>query len=194
MGVQGRFVISGSTGKIYFSHTSQQWRYMRACRPAILALMVMAALTQGQTRRSNEPSSAEPEYFQFGEGHAYMGSDRVAWEDGRVIFVRRVADMTGRGTLHETSEKLDPSQDDWKRFWEQVDTAGAWQWQASYKSARSGWPDGESWSLELRHADRRVKSQGYNAVPATYSEFRKAVYELMDAARRNPAETERHKP
>jgi hypothetical protein len=173
---------------------------MRGCCPAILGLLVIATLTEGQAPRlSQEASAAEPEYFEFWEGHAYMGSDRVAWENGRLVFLKRIADMTGHGTFREVSGKLDPSKEDWNRFWEQIDAAGVWQWQASYKSARSGWPDGESWSLEVRHANRRVKSQGYNAVPATYSEFRKAVYQLLDAARPKHVEStnlqpERHNP
>jgi hypothetical protein len=113
-----------------------------------------------------------------------MGSERVVWEHGRLVFVRRVADMTGHGTFRETSEKLHPPREAWDRFWKQMDAAGVWQWQASYRSAMSAAADGSSWSVEVRHANRRVKSQGYNAVPATYSAFRDAVYELMEAARR----------
>jgi hypothetical protein len=162
--------------------------------------MVVGITTEGQAQRqSNDLSSSEPEYFEFGEGHAYMGSDRFVSEHGKLVFVRRIADMTGRGTFRETSEKLDPPQEAWDRFWKEIDSAGVWQWQASYKSGRSSETDGSSWSLEARHANRQVKSQGYNAVPATYSEFRSAVYRLLDAARRKQAastnlQLERHSP
>lgn len=162
---------------------------------ALLALLFLAAMTEGQAQRpSGDQSSAKPEYFEFGESHAYMASDRVLWEHGRLVFVRRIADMTGHGTFREISEKLDPPEEAWNRFWEHAETAGIWQWQASYKTSRSSWPDGSSWSLEARHANRQVKSQGYNAVPATYPEFRKAVDQLLDAARQKPAESSRLQP
>jgi hypothetical protein len=173
---------------------------MRRWCHALLVVLFIATLTEGQAQhQSGDQSSAGPGYFEFGEGHAYMGSDRVLWKDGRLVFVRRIADMTGHGTFRKISEKPDPPEEAWNLFWKQVDTAGVWRWQASYKSTRSSWPDGESWNLEARHANRQVKSQGYNAVPAMYSEFRKAVYQLLDAARQKPAvssrlQSERHNP
>jgi hypothetical protein len=161
---------------------------MRRWHHAFLAVLFVATMTEGQAQRQTvNLTSSEPEYFEFGEGHAYMGSDRVVSEHGKLAFVRRIADMTGHGTFREMSEKLDPPEQAWNRFWKQVDTAGVWQWQASYQSAKSSWPDGESWSFKARHANREIKSHGYNAVPATYSEFRNAVYQLLDAARRKQA-------
>lgn len=158
---------------------------MRPWCHALLALLFAASMTDGQTQSpASEASSEEPQSFAFTEGHAYMGSDRVIWEQGRLVLIRRVADLKEHGGFRETSEKLDPPKQAWNRFWTQVDTAGVWQWQASYSSERSSLPDGSSWGLEVRHANRHVKSQGYNAVPPTYSEFRKAVYQLLDDGRR----------
>jgi hypothetical protein len=147
----------------------------------------MAIVIEGHAQRQPGEPSLEPEYFEYTEGHAYMGSDRVVWEHGRLVFVRRIADMKGHGEFREISEKLDPPKEAWDRFWKQIDTAGFWQRQASYRSAMSSAADGSSWSVEARHANRHVKSQGYNAVPATYSVFRDAVYQLMEAARRKQA-------
>jgi hypothetical protein len=163
---------------------------MRPWRHALLAVFFIAAMSQGQTPRQSGGPSLEPEYFEFGEGHAYMGSERIVWGHGKLVFMKRVATMKGDGKFLETTEKLDPPKEALNRFWTQVDAAGVWQWQASYTSAMSNLPDGSSWSLEARHANRQVKSQGYNAVPATYSEFRNAVYQLLEAARRKPAVNE----
>jgi hypothetical protein len=163
---------------------------MRHWRHALLAVFFIAAMSEGQAPRQSGGPSLEPEYFEFAEGHAYMGSDRIVWEHGKLVFVKRVAGMKGDGKFLETTEKLDPPKEAWDRFWRQIDAAGVWQWQASYSSARSNLPDGSSWSLEARHANRQIKSQGYNAVPAKYSEFRNAVYQLLEAARRKQAVSE----
>jgi hypothetical protein len=163
---------------------------MRHWRHALLAVFFIAAMSQGQAQRQSGGPSLEPEYFEFAEGHAYMGSDRIVWQHGKLVFVKRVASMKGDGKFLETIEKLDPPKEAWNRFWTQIDAAGVWQWQASYSSAMSNLPDGSSWSLEARHANRQVKSQGYNAVPAKYSEFRNAVYQLLEAARRKQAVNE----
>jgi hypothetical protein len=163
---------------------------MRPWRYALLAVFFIAAMSEGQVQRQSGEFSFEPEYFEFAEGHAYMGSDRIVWQHGKLVFVKRVADMKGDGKFLETTEKLDPPKEAWDRFWRQIDAAGVWQWQASYTSAMSSAADGSSWSLEVRHANRQVKSQGYNAVPAKYSEFRNAVYQLLEAARRKPAVSE----
>jgi hypothetical protein len=166
----------------------------------LLAVLCVGIMTKAQAQRQpSDLPSTQPEYFEFGEGHAYMGSERFVSEQGKLLFVRRIADMTGRGTFREIPEKLDLPKEVWDRFWKEIDAAGVWQWQASYKSAKSSDCDGSSWSLDARHENRQVRSQGYNAVPATYSEFRKAVYQLLEAARRSQAastnlQPERHSP
>jgi len=153
-------------------------------RNALTMVFCLVAMAEGQSQRRVDEHSAGQEYFEFAEGHAYMGSDRIVWDHGKLVLIKRVADMTGRGTFHETSEKFDPPKEAWERFWAQMDTDGVWQWQANYSSAMSDMPDGSSWSLEVRHANQHVKSQGYNGVPAKYSEFRSAVYQLLEAGRR----------
>ncbi len=142
---------------------------MRHWCHALLALFFIAAMSKGQAQRQSGGPSLEPEYFEFAEGHAYMGSERIVWEHGKLVFVKRVADMKGDGKFLETTEKLDPPKEAWSRFWQQIDAAGIWQWQASYTSAMSSAADGSSWSLEARHANRQIKSQGYNTTPSRQS-------------------------
>jgi hypothetical protein len=157
---------------------------MALWRHVLLAVLLMALVMEGACSPPTGVPSSVQEYFEYAEGHAYMGSERVVWEHGRLVFIRRVADMEGHGTFREISEKLNPPQEAWDHFWIQLDTAGFWEWQANYRSAMSSAADGSSWKVEARHANRHLKSQGYNAVPATYSVFRDAVYQLMEAGRR----------
>jgi hypothetical protein len=135
----------------------------------------------GQSRES----TSVPDQFEFVEGHAYMGSDSVRWKREKLVFVRRVANMKGKGALDEIVEELHPTREMWRRFWARIDSLGVWQWQSDYSDPKRNGPDGESWALTLRAGPRQLKSKGYNAVPDTYSEFRDAVYNLMVDARRD---------
>jgi hypothetical protein len=150
-----------------------------AALAVLLAAAFIPAGVQGQMRQSTR----EPDQFEFFEGHAYMGSERVKWEHDTLVFVKRVADMKGKGSFDETIERLEPPPETWKRFWARIDSLGVWQWKSDYNDPKRDWPDGESWSLTLGHGAKQVKSRGYNAVPEAYSAFRDAVYKLIKDAR-----------
>jgi hypothetical protein len=135
----------------------------------ILIATFIAAGVQGQLRESNHV----PDQFEFFEGHAYMGRDSVKSEHDKLVFVKRVADISGKGTFAETKEELSPSPEAWKRFWARVDSLGVWQWKADYSDPKRSGPDGESWALSLQAVAKLVKSKGYDGVPEVYGEFRR---------------------
>jgi len=156
-------------------------------RRMLLTVIVMATIVplgmQGQWRES----AAVPDRFEFFEGHAYMGRDSVKWEHDKLVFVKRVADMSRKGSFAETKEELSPTPEAWQKFWARVEALGVWQWKPDYHDPKRG-PDGESWALTLRTGEKQVKSKGYNGVPAGYGEFRDAVYKLMEDAHRHKQE------
>jgi hypothetical protein len=145
----------------------------------LFATALVAPAAQSQSGQS-DPRQGQLEYSQ---GHAYMGSESVKWEHDRLVFVKRVADM--KGSFRETVERLEPSAEAWERFWARIDSLGVWKWKSDYSDPQRNLPDGESWSLALRHRANQVKSKGYNAVPEGYSVFRDAVYKLIEEARGN---------
>ena len=112
-----------------------------------------------------------------------MGGDWVKCEHDRLVCLKRVADMKGKGSFVETKEQLSPTPEAWKRFWTRIDSLGVWQWKADYSDAKRNWPDGESWALTLRAGAKQLKSKGYNGIPDAYGEFRDALYKLKDDAR-----------
>jgi hypothetical protein len=156
---------------------------MPVLRKAFIAVVLLSTLILPRIQSQSRPPTHLPDEFEFFEGHAYTGADRVKWEDHRLVFVKRVADMTGKGSFHETTERLKPTPEAWERFWARIDSLGVWQWKSDYNDPKRDWPDGESWALTLRHGARQIKSKGYNAVPHAYSRFRSAVYELIENAR-----------
>jgi hypothetical protein len=161
---------------------------MADLRRMFIALFVMATFAplgvQGQLRES----TPVPERFEFFEGHAYMGGNSVKWEHDKLVFVKRVADMSGKGTFAETTEQLSPTPEAWQKFWGRMDALGVWQWKADYHDLKRDGPDGESWALTLRAGAKQVKSKGYNAVPEGYGQFRDAVYKLMEEGRHHGRE------
>ena len=164
----------------------ERWHKQRANAAAavLLAAAFMPSGVQGQSHQSTRV----PDQFEFFEGHAYMGNDRVKWEHHKLVFVKRVADMTGKGAFVETIEQLSPSPEAWQRFWARIDALGVWKWKSDYNDPKRDAPDGESWALTLRCETKQVKSKGYNGVPNAYGEFRDAVYKLMEDTRHHKRE------
>lgn len=160
-------------------------------RALLISCFVMLAFpvvlpwsSQGQIHQPANP----PDQFEFIEGHAYMGSDRVEWKQEKLVFTGRVADMKGQGHFDETIEQVSPTPEAWERFWVRVESLGVWQWKADYSDPKRHMPDGESWALTLQHGAKQVKAKGYNGVPDGYSAFRAAIYELREDARRQKRE------
>jgi hypothetical protein len=161
---------------------------MADLRCTFIAVFVMAVFIPAGVRSQLRESAHVPDRFEFFEGHAYMGNDLVKWEHDKLVFVKRVADMSGKGSFVETKEEISPSPGAWKRFWVRIDSLGVWQWKPDYSDPKRDGPDGESWALTLRAGAKQLKSKGYNGVPDAYSEFRDAVYKLMEDARHHERE------
>jgi hypothetical protein len=157
-------------------------------RRIFIAVLLMATLVPAGVQGQLRESTPVPGRFEFFEGHAYMGSDWVKWEHHKLVFVKRVADMKGKGSLVEMKEELSPTPEAWQRFWARIDSLGVWQWEPDYSDPKRAGPDGESWALTLRVGAKQLTSKGYNAVPGAYGEFRDAVYKLMEYARQHKSE------
>jgi hypothetical protein len=153
-----------------------------------IAMLLMATFVAAGVRGQLRESTYVPNRFEFFESHAYMGRDSVKWEHDKLVFVKRVADMSGKRSFGETKEELSPTPEVWLRFWTRVDSLGVWQWKADYSDPKRSEPDGESWALTLRVGTKQVASKGYNGVPDAYGEFRAAVYKLMEDARHHKEE------
>jgi hypothetical protein len=103
---------------------------MADLRRMFSALLLMATFVPPSVQGQLRESTHVPDRFEFFEGHAYMGGDWVKWEHDRLVFVKRVADMEGKGSFVETKEQLSPAPEAWKRFWTRIDSLGVWQWKA----------------------------------------------------------------
>ena len=66
----------------------------------------------------------------------------------------------------QTTEAM-PFQDQWQAFWMEVEKANVWCWRRDYTRPVL---DGTSWSLELVHGEKRIKSRGSNGYPGSNNE------------------------
>ena len=62
-------------------------------------------------------------------------------------------------------QPIQPTEDQWHQFWEEVDRIGVWAWLPEYFNPNV--LDGTQWWLELRHGERKVKSEGSNLYPGS---------------------------
>jgi hypothetical protein len=157
-------------------------------RCIFVAVLFVATPIPSRVQAQSRETTRAPDRFEFFEGHGYMGGTWVKWERDKLVLVKRVADMTGKGSLVETTKQLSPTRDAWQRFWARIDSLGIWQWKSDYTDPKCDGPDGESWALTLRRGAKQMKSNGYNAVPDPYGEFRDAVYNLMADGRHHERE------
>ena len=67
----------------------------------------------------------------------------------------------------EQAQVIRPSEEQWGRFWLEVDRIGLWAWLPEYLDHNI--LDGTQWSLCLAHAGRTMKSWGSNAYPGSVS-------------------------
>jgi hypothetical protein len=117
---------------------------MADLRGMLIAVLLMATFVSPRVQGQLRESTSVPDRFEFFEGHAYMGGEWVKWEHDKLVFVKRVADMTGKGSFAETTEQLSPTPEAWQRFWVRIDSLGVWQWKPDYHDPKRDWPDGES--------------------------------------------------
>ena len=78
----------------------------------------------------------------------------VEWQQGKLSY--RQADGAYMWAVS-------PSNDAWAVFCRAMETAGVWQWQASYVNPDIC--DGTQWSLKLKYLEQRVRCEGSNAYP-----------------------------
>jgi hypothetical protein len=80
--------------------------------------------------------------------------------------------------------EVTPTPEEWVRFWDELDRAGIWQWNASYET--EGVIDGTDWHVIARYDGKRVESSGANGYPGslgpepgrTFTTFCRAVAKL----------------
>lgn len=98
-----------------------------------------------------------PEAFFFDIGGYGARGHQVEFKDGRLWH------RTGVNGFARFGEKvLEPTVEEWERFWRGVERAAVWSWKADYLTDVL---DGTQWSLRLQHAGRSITTAGSNDYP-----------------------------
>ena len=83
---------------------------------------------------------------------------RVEWT-GAGLRYTLVDERTG---AHDVVD-LEPKPDEWRRFWRALERAGVWEWGAEHDDFAA--VDAPTWSVEISHGERQIRSWGQNSYP-----------------------------
>lgn len=61
--------------------------------------------------------------------------------------------------------KIQPTAEQWKAFWDEMNAVGIWNWSAKYAPAAPV-QGGTQWDVTLENGGRSIKSEGSNAYPS----------------------------
>jgi hypothetical protein len=110
----------------------------------------------------------KPEKLSFHIGGHSGTSYSVEWEKKGLIYQ---ADYE--------EDILRPSQEEWIKFWQEIDELNVWDWEEKYLPEEKIM-DGTSWSINLKYREKSVESSGSNAYPNKFSQFCDLVEELCE--------------
>ena len=68
---------------------------------AALAVLLAAAFMPSGVQGQSCQSTHVPDHFEYFEGHGYIGGEWVKWEHDKLVFIKRIADMKGKGSFDE---------------------------------------------------------------------------------------------
>ena len=96
----------------------------------------------------------------------------VLTSDGGLGAPRYRVEWTGASLTYELSDdrtgahdvvELEPSAQDWRRFWNALERAGVWEWASDHSDFAA--VDAHTWAVEIAHDDRQVRAGGNNSYP-----------------------------
>ena len=87
--------------------------------------------------------------------------------------------------IYSNSEIIEPKQNEWENFWENLEKIGIWDLEENYE--RCIMIDGYFWEINISHQNQSIHSRGNNIDPTLYvgtelvsilDEFLDAIYDL----------------
>lgn len=121
------------------------------------ALGLAGAMSLGPASIAQEPGAATPKVMVFTIG-GLEARYRVEW-DGKAVRY----EVSGVHAQGRTPKTVTPTEAQWAAFWAALDEAKVWQWGPNYVNPNV--LDGASWTLQLEHGTKRMKSTGRNGYP-----------------------------
>jgi hypothetical protein len=98
---------------------------------------------------------------------------KFRYKDGRMLYSFNIKIENGKIVLLYDSfiyRKYDnyiiPSEEEWKKFWNEMDKIGIWEWIEDYTDQDILYiEDGSSWNLKIELGNKKVESSGSTYYP-----------------------------
>ena len=107
------------------------------------------------------------------------GARHVIWDLEKRQF------LYGSGCLpsNNSERRRGPSDQDWSRFWEILDSLGTWDWEGNH--AKEFVCDGGDWFLSIRHQGRSLDAHGmeFDKLPHFFDTFERSLNALVGIPR-----------
>ncbi|WP_348544151.1 hypothetical protein [Chthoniobacter sp.] len=124
------------------------------------------------------------------ESLAFPGSEKTTFDVGKGVITKRYHGHDWDGHDPVVQRRRMPSEVEWKKFWQTMDSLHLWDWKASYYDPDM--MDGHAWRMSCCIHSHRIKSDGSNAYPrlghpqkttsdnAAFSRLTSALEKLVD--------------
>lgn len=123
-----------------------------------------------------------PIEFEVATGGCFGPSFTVRFVDGKLMYEK----SGGLYSLAPATE-INPTQEQWTRFWERMNELGIWNWSPHYEQCSIGHEDGNHWFVNIAIDNRSVRSEGEDVFPGSsgttpskeFEQFLEALRELL---------------
>jgi len=135
-----------------------------------------------EARGWRELNSQAPDVMHVQAGSGLGSSFEISW-DGRGLRLSTWATSSEQPHTYV----IDPTNEDWRRLWRELDRIDAWSWAATYEPAEQVM-DGHGWRVTITAGGRSCDSRGYMSYPGdhpplrsstTWSAFLLALHDLV---------------
>ena len=106
----------------------------------------------------------------------FMGPSYSVEKDDDVLLYKTYGD----GYSLEKTQRIEPSPQEWKRFFDVCDQIGIWEWQERYENPQI--MDGFSWRVVVELGGKRLDTSGSNEGPDNLDVLLGSVSELLGGA------------
>lgn len=112
------------------------------------------------------PKEYQPQELSFQIGGYFGSSYSVEWANENLVY-----------QADDEKTSLNPSQEEWTKFWQGLEELNVWDWERRYMPEEEI-VDGTSWKIVLQYQGQKIESSGSNAYPNQFSQFCDLVEEL----------------
>ncbi|NBC29186.1 MAG: hypothetical protein GVY29_04245, partial [Spirochaetes bacterium] len=97
-----------------------------------------------------------PDHFEVFLGGYGQSNYRIVWDGDPLQY--QMDDFAPPDDHSDPAERIEPSKDQWRRFWHEMEAVELWAWQPSYHAR--GIMDRTQWDVEIERGARAISARG----------------------------------